>query len=435
MNKILLVTRREYITRVRKRSFIIMTIVSPLLIILFYGMIFYFSFNRDIGDTNKEVFVSDHSGLFKGRLKNSAGITFSYGELSGAEEKNLLSNPEYYGILVIPQIKADSAKGITFISHEQASLSTIDYIESQLEKELKDRNLHDNGIDNAIIEKINSTHVKVNSIKLTSTGLESSNAGASTALGFFGAIIIYIFILLYSVQIMRGVIEEKTNRIAEVIISSVKPFQLMMGKIIGIAMVGITQFVIWVVLIALLSGPVSSAVLNILHVPVESLQSATKAGAEAGDAGGLIAALGSFNYGMMISMFLFFFITGYLFYGSLFAAVGSAVDSETDTQQFMLPLTLPLVFALGLAQGVVMNAPNGNLAVWLSMIPFTSPIVMMVRVPFGVPVYQLILSMLCMIAGFLLTVWIAARVYRIGILIYGKKPSYREIWKWLWMSN
>jgi ABC-2 type transport system permease protein len=233
---------------------------------------------------------------------------------------------------------------------------------------------------------------------------------------------------------MRGVIEEKTNRIVEVIISSLKPFELMMGKIVGIALVGLTQFVIWIFIIFALGSAVSGLVLSSMNLPTEAGQAMQTTGAE-NDFSNILQALSGFNYVMIVTMFIFYFISGYLFYGSLFAAIGSAVDNETDTQQFMLPITLPLVFAFVLAQSVVTSNPNGILAFWLSIIPLTSPVVMMVRIPFGVPFWEVLISMAAMIVGFVFTVWLAGRIYRVGILMYGKKPSYKELGKWLFYKE
>jgi ABC-2 type transport system permease protein len=249
--------------------------------------------------------------------------------------------------------------------------------------------------------------------------------------------LIYIFIFLYGVQIMQGVIEEKTNRIVEVIVSSVKPFQLMMGKILGIAMVGLTQFAIWIILSLVLGGAVAGTVMSKIKAPQVQEQALKDAGIPATDnlAANILHDLASFDYAYLVAVFLFYFIGGYLFYGALFAAVGSAIDNETDKQQFMVPITLPLIFALILAQSAVISNPHGPVAFWLSMIPLTSPIVMMVRVPFQVPGWQLAVSMLSMIGGFLFTVWLAARIYRIGILMYGKKASYKELAKWLFIKG
>ncbi len=318
---------------------------------------------------------------------------------------------------------------------DQPSLSTVGYIESQLADVLKQRKLEGIGVSKAQIEEINDVNIQINTAKATDEGSESSSAAASSAIGFAAALLIYMFIFLYGVQVMRGVIEEKTNRIVEVIISSLKPFELMMGKIIGIALVGLTQFVIWIVLVTILGGGSSGLIASQMNISPEAQGALAQSGKAVSESGSFINALLSFNYTYLISVFLFYFTAGYLFYGALFAAIGSAVDNETDTQQFMLPVTMPLVLALVLAQSAVISNPNGAMAFWLSIIPFTSPVVMMVRMPFGVPTWELFLSMGCMILGFIATVWLAGRIYRIGILMYGKKPSYKEIGKWLFAKG
>ena len=438
MKKIWLVTKREYITRVKKKSFLVMTLLSPLLIVLFYGIIFYFSFNKDISDTSKKVLIVDESGNFENQLKNSKTISFVYTDIKKDEVEEVLKSDENYGIIFIPA-NTDSIKELEFLGKEQPSLNTLDYIESQFLSTIKNKKLSEKGIDKKILTQINSQKLNLKTIKYTEKGIEKGNSGVTTMIGFIGAFLIYLFIFLSGIQVMRGVIEEKTNRIVEVIISSVKPFQLMMGKIIGIAMVGLTQFLLWIILVSVLSGPVSGTVMNLMDVAPSEIAASQGANipenTNEGGVGGFINDLGNYNFTLILCMFLFYFISGYLFYGSLFAAIGSAVDNETDTQQFMFPMTMPLILAFVLAQSVVVNAPNGSIAVWLSMIPFTSPVVMMVRLPFGVPVWQILVSMLSMISGFIFTVWLAGRIYRIGILTFGKKPSYKEIWKWLFMNN
>ncbi len=428
-NKILLVIRREYLTRVRKKSFLIMTILAPLLIVLFYGLIIYFSLNRDIGDSLKKVYVSDQSGLFTGKIKSKSNLEFIYGNTVDEKgNQNLIKNLGFYAVLTIPPITVDSIRGVTLVAIDQPSMTTVNYIENEMKQVVKNFKLKQYGIDQEVIQDINKTSIHIGTAKITAHGLESSSATASTILGYVCAILIYFFIFLYGVQVMKGVIEEKTNRIVEVIISSLKPFELMMGKIVGIALVGLTQFFIWILIILVLGSIVSGT------MSFETAQALNEKGGES-DLVKILNDMKDFNYIMIATMFAFYFISGYLFYGSLFAAVGSAVDNETDTQQFMLPITLPLVFAFILAQTIVTSNPNGVLAFWLSVIPFTSPVVMMVRIPFGVPVWEVLVSMAMMVAGFVFTVWLAGRIYRVGILMYGKKPTYKELGKWLFYKG
>lgn len=434
MNKILLVIKREYLTRVRKKSFIIMTIAAPLLISAFYGIIIYFAINRDIGESEKRIYVADQSGAFMAKLTSKETIKFVYGPQP--DEKNtkiFLETENYYALLTLSD---SSLKKIDLIAIDQPSLTTVDYIENQLADVLKQRKLERIGVTPSQIEEVNDINIKISTAKATDKGDESSSAAANSAIGLVTALLIYMFIFLYGVQIMKGVIEEKVNRIVEVIISSIKPFELMMGKIIGIALVGLTQFIIWIGLATVLIGLCSFLMSSQMESSPEAINAAiSQTGQSVREPDSFLSALLGFNYVSLLAVFLFYFITGYLFYGALFAAIGSAVDNETDTQQFMLPVTMPLIFAIGLAQSVVINNPNGPMAFWLSIIPFTSPVVMMVRMPFGVPTWELFLSMGCMILGFMFTVWLAGRIYRIGILMYGKKPSYKEIGKWLFTKG
>jgi ABC-2 type transport system permease protein len=432
MHKIWLICKREYVTRVMKKSFLLMTLLSPLLIVVFYGFIFYFSFNKELADEQKTILVNDATGFFDNKLETSENIQFKYQAISLDSSKIALDSKNYYAILSIN--KQDDHYTYQLLSNEQPSLSTLSAISDKLEKVLKDKHLQSKGIEAGILKELNDISVQITTQKNTETGIEKGNSGATTIIGFIGAFLIYFFIFLYGVQVMKGVIEEKTNRIVEVIISSVKPFQLMLGKITGIAMVGFTQFSIWVILVTSLSGPVAALVMEMANIDPSAL---AKGGKEISMQGGNLELLSGFshiNIPLILSLFVFYFIGGYLFYGALFAAVGSAVDNETDTQQFMLPITLPLIFSIGIAQTVI-NAPGSQLAVWLSMIPFSSPIIMMIRLPFGVPTSEIIASMAFMIAGFLATTWFAGRIYRIGILTYGKKPSYQELFKWLFRKN
>ncbi len=437
LHKIFLVTQREFITRVRKKSFIVMTLAAPLLIVLFYGLIFYFAINKDIGASKKKIYVSDQSGNYIGKIKNSETLEFTFGYVTQEKEQQFLTDEDYYALLVIPNTSPDSLKKVSLYTKDQAGLSTVLYIEKQLENEVKNTLLKNNGIDASTLKTINQTSININTIKVTEKGLENGNVGASTVLGYIGAIMIYMFIFMYGVQIMRGVIEEKSNRIVEVIISSIKPFELMMGKITGIALVGITQFTIWIVLVSVFGSGVSGAIMSNMGIGADAQQAMAQGGqANAnGEISEVMEALINFNFVYFIGMFLFYFIGGYLFYGALFAAIGSAVDNETDTQQFMLPITMPLIFALVIAQSAITSDPNGTLAFWLSVIPFTSPVVMMVRLPFDVPTWQVIVSMISLVIGFIFTTWMAGRIYRIGILMYGKKPSYKLIAKWLFSKE
>jgi len=338
------------------------------------------------------------------------------------------------GFLYIPQLNLDNPQGIRLYSKSNASIDSKIAIESSMRKEIENIKFQRSGINQQVLENI-KTDISVGTTNLSDEGEKDNNAFVTSAAGYASAFLIYIFIFMYGVQIMRGVIEEKTNRIVEVIISSVKPFQLMMGKILGIAAVGLTQFLLWIILSSLVTSAIGSQFREKLAPPTtvaatgtsnaDMQDSKTKGVQEA------FRALENLNLPLILGSFIFYFLGGYLLYGALFGAVGAAVDNETDTQQFMLPITIPLVMTFVVAQTVIIKNPDGPVAFWMSVIPFTSPIAMMIRIPFGVPTYQLLLSMVLLVLGFIGTTWLAARIYRVGILMYGKKVSYKELSKWL----
>jgi ABC-2 type transport system permease protein len=319
-------------------------------------------------------------------------------------------------------------------SKKGISLEVQGTVERALKRAIEDKKLLDAGIDKQILKKI-ETSVSISTLNLSEEdGETGSNSKMATGVGFAAAFIIYLSIFIYGVQVMRGVIEEKTNRIVEVIISSIKPFQLMLGKILGIALVGLTQFLIWIIF----SSIIMTSVVSIAgkdKIQDERVQAAMESNMPAGGqvpnmVTNFESAIATINFPLILSCFLFYFLGGYLIYSALFAAIGAAADSETDTQQFMFPITIPLILSFVLAQFVIQN-PDGTMAFWLSMIPLTSPIIMMVRIPFGVPPLELIASMLLLIGGFLGITWVAARIYRVGILMYGKKVNYKELAKWV----
>ncbi|MDP3929521.1 MAG: ABC transporter permease, partial [Bacteroidota bacterium] len=322
MNKIWLICKREYLSRVMKKSFLLMTLLSPLLIVIFYGFIFYFSFNKDIAEELKIVLVNDASGLFEEKLEPSKNIEFKYQQLDIGSAKAELDAKSYYAVLSIS--KQDSAIQYQLLSNEQPSLSTLSAIENKLEKVLKDQHLQHKGIDAGILKELNAISVRIATQKNTQTGIEKGDSGATTIIGFIGAFLIYFFIFLYGVQVMKGVIEEKTNRIVEVIISSVKPFQLMLGKITGIAMVGFTQFFIWVLLVTLLSAPVSSLVMEMANIDPSAIAKGGKEISNSSASMGILSGFSQLNIPLILGLFIFYFMGGYLFYGALFAAVGSA---------------------------------------------------------------------------------------------------------------
>lgn len=440
MNKIWLVIQREYLTRVRKRSFLIMTILGPLLM----GAIFTTVFLLDRVDTEiKTIAVIDQTHIFRDKFKSNERIRFVYPDMSLDSARKNGKELGYFGVLFIPETDKLSAleKAVTFYSESQPGFDVISKVKFTLEKEINAYKYIEAGIDEKKLSTI-KTDVEIRTRDLQN---KETSTPLTSGLGFGGGLLIYLFIFIYGAMVMRGVLEEKTNRIVEVIISSVKPFQLMMGKIIGVAMVGLTQFLLWVVLTGVVYSVVSNFVQQDKTEQVKTIMQmqnmneqqidTTQIDLSKMDAGQkLTDVMESINFPLLIGMFIFYFLGGYLLYSALFAAIGAAVDSETDTQQFMLPVTIPLIIAYVAAASVI-NNPQGNVGLWFSLIPFTSPIVMMVRIPFGVPWEQVVLSMLLLIAGFIFTTWLAARIYRTGILMYGKKVSYKELWKWIRYHN
>ncbi|WGQ11907.1 ABC transporter permease [Pedobacter gandavensis] len=444
MNKILLIIQREYLSRVKKKSFIIMTLLTPILIAAFYGLIIYFSIEGVKGTHSKVAVVSENTALTE-KLTSNKNISYHYVDQSLNALKASFKKTDYDYILYIPAFELNKPQGIQLLGTKQAGLSLNGRISRDVENILRNQKLKASGISQTALDGLKTT-VNIDTKKISETGKEQdSSAGASTIIGTVAGILMFMFIMLYGIQVMRGVIEEKTSRIIEIMISSVKPFQLMMGKIIGIALVGLTQFILWIVLTASISTlavttlvgkdqlkqsstmsmkaadgtAVSSAAVDTVDSPVLSMQK----------------SLAGLDLTKIILVFIFFFIGGYLFYSALYAAIGSAVDSETETQQFMMPMMMPLFVGYALSLSVVANDPYGPIAFWLSIIPFTSPIAMVVRLPYGVPDWQLALSMLILIVGFIGTVWLASKIYRVGILMYGKKTSLKEMIKWFTYKN
>ncbi|MFZ4100980.1 MAG: ABC transporter permease [Sphingobacterium thalpophilum] len=429
MNKITLIIKREYFSRVKKKSFLVMTFLVPILIIGMYALIFALSLQG--GDNIPAVEVIDDSGIFNKGLEDKKSATFRKSELSLAEAKQKVIKNEDAFVLYIPK-NINSGGTIEMFSQKKAGLSVIGTIESQLNDQMRTKLLADAGIDVLTLDQI-KPKLAVVSKELTLEGEKDSSSGAAMAVGFAAAILIYMSLFIYGIQVMRGIIEEKTSRIVEVIISSVKPFQLMMGKIVGIGLVGLTQFLLWITLSLGLMTVASQIIFNGKMDQVKSEMPMNKQTAVVNnDSPGMdiINALQTVDWTYILPIFIIFFLGGYMLYSALFAAVGSAVESDTETQQFMLPITLPLLFTYIMSFSFIVNNPDSSLSFWLSIIPFTSPIAMMVRLPFGVPNWELALSIILLIAGFIFTTWVASRIYRVGILMYGKKVSFAELGKW-----
>jgi ABC-2 type transport system permease protein len=448
MNKISVIIKREYLTRVRKKSFIIMTILAPLLMAALITVPTLLMLNQE-QDYKKIAVIEDGSDLFKDVIKNTENLEFVYLENVKLDDlKDTFEQAGYYGILYISPEIINTPNAIQLLSKKQPPIGLLEHIESSLEKEIEKQKLMTYNIQNLDeIMKNVETKVSVQTKKVDDSGnVKDTSTGIAMALAYIGGFLMYMLVFIFGAQVMRGVIEEKTSRVVEVIVSSVKPVQLMMGKIVGIALVGLTQFMIWVFLTIAIAGILKSTLLektNLTEVTQnvsKSLMSEEQASAIETQQAEISPELAEFSklfdsamnqpWGLIIISFIFYFITGYLLYASIFAAIGSAVDNETETQQFMLPVTIPIILALMVAMGTMQN-PESSLSFWCSLIPLTSPIVMMARIPFGVPLWQIFLSMTLMIITFAAFVWMAAKIYRTGILMYGKKTSWKEMWKWL----
>ncbi len=452
MNKISVIINREYMTRVRKKSFIIMTILAPVLMAALIVVPTLLMLNGD-KDFKKIAVIEEGSDLFTNVIPDTKDTDYEY--LPGVKYDDLIKvydTAGYYGILWISPEVINTPNAIKLVSKKQPPIALLEHISGSLEKEIEKQKLlaYDiKDLDNIL--KDVKTNVSIQTIRIDDSGQQkNTSTGISMALAYIGGFLMYMLVFMFGSMVMRGVIEEKTSRVVEVIVSSVKPVQLMMGKIIGIALVGLTQFLIWVVLtmgiVAVVQGTIlkDKGINEIAQTIPQNIMEENQATMSAAQTEEMSADLQEFaklfdnamnqDWVLIILSFIFYFITGYLLYASIFAAIGSAVDNETETQQFMLPVTIPIILALMVAMGTMQN-PESSVAFWFSIIPFTSPIVMMARIPFGVPFWQLALSMFLMVVTFIGCVWMAAKVYRTGILMYGKKTSWKEMWKWLRYSG
>ena len=431
-----------------------MTILAPLLMAGIIIVPTLIMMNQS-GEFKKIAVVEDNSNLFKDVVKNTKDAQFVYLENTKVDDlKKTFEKEGYYGILYISPELVNTPNAVYLISKKQPPIGLLQYIENSLKKEIERQKLLAYKIENLDdIMKNVETSVNVQTKKLDEFGVEKgTSTGIAMALAYILGFLMYMLVFIFGAQVMRGVIEEKTSRVVEVIISSVKPIQLMMGKIIGIALVGLTQFLIWIFLTVGIVGVLKSTLLpktGVTEISQSMPQNMMAGNPQASPSTSAKAAemspqLAEFSkmfdsamnqpWVLIIVCFIFYFITGYLLYASVFAAIGSAVDNETETQQFMLPVTIPIILGLMVAMGTMQN-PESPLSFWCSMIPLTSPIVMMARIPFGVPGWQIVISMVLMLVTFGAFVWMAAKVYRTGILMYGKKTSWKEMWKWLRYSG
>ncbi|MFW6223066.1 MAG: ABC transporter permease [Bacteroidota bacterium] len=460
LSKILIIIRREFLTRIRRRSFIIMSILGPM---LFAGILILPTWLMSVESKEvKRIAVIDSTHIFQQTIPETKYLKFDY--LEGVKLKEIKKNfdkTNYYAVLYITHIVHYSPQSIQLYSDKQPSMSVVMHISNAIEKKIERQKLASHNIENInnILRSV-KTDINIQTIRWTDAGEEKESHPALVAgVSYFSGFLIYIFIFMFGAQVMRSVIEEKTSRIVEIIISSVRPFQLMMGKIIGVALAGLTQFILWIFLTIFIFSSIQNALIpdvqsinNTRQPPVSVLsnQKPDNAGQEqtytssssalpeeysvqnpfVAEFRNILNSARAINFTVMISMFLFYFLGGYLLYSSLFAAVGSLIDNETDTQQFMLPVTIPLVAAIIVMLNAFQN-PESSITFWFSVIPFTSPIIMMARIPYGVPYPELILSMSLLVLTFIFTTWISGRIYRTAILVYGKKIRFNDVLRWL----
>ena len=434
MNKILLIIKREYTTRIRNKTFILSTILTPLFFIALIGATTYFSHNNS---EELSIGVYDESGLFVSGLKSNENIHYT-SVPKPVYDSFVAKAPvaAYNGVLHIPDIDVEHPEGIEYISEKQLGIFSQAKVNDDLNDVLEQERMVRANIDTARLAAIKDNEISISQKLISEDESKSADAGISSAIGYISGLLIYMLMFIYGTMVMRGIMEEKVSRVAEVMVSSVKPFQLMMGKIIGIGAVGLTQFIIWIVLFVIGTTIFGSAMSGHEMQQLSDAQAQSKAIAMAGVMKDVTSQI---NVPLLIGAFLFYFIFGYLFYASLFAAVGSAVNEDPqDAQAMMFPITIPIIFSI-IVMTRAIGDPTGSLAVWCSIIPFTSPIIMMARLPFGFPGtvawWELALSVICMVGGFLFTTWLSAKIYRTGILMYGKKASWKDMMQWVFRKS
>ncbi len=438
MNKTWLVAKREFLSRVQKKTFLLTTILLPLVIFGFYGLIIYFTVKST---DDFKVAVVDKANIFGGRIAGKEDINFVFLTNESTESlKAKVAKKEFDGYVIVDSnYNASSNDSLVFVSGKTVGLMTRSDIQKRINNALENQRLLSSlNISKKTLDSLQ----RGNEIKfstLDGKAEDDKKASASLIVGYISGFLIYIILFIYGTMVMRGVMEEKTTRIAEVIISSVKPFQLMMGKITGIGAVGLVQFLIWICITLFLRVLLPLLIPGMAEVTQPGAAQALETAKSSGALNQIMSSLGGLNIGLIVCCFVFYFLGGYLLYSSLFAAVGSVVNEDPqEAQSLLLPITMPIIFSIVIMQSAV-NNPTGGLAVFGSLFPLTSPIVMMARIPFGVPgtvpYWQLIVSMALLVGGFLSTTWLSAKIYRVGILMYGKKVSWKEMSKWAFRKS
>ena len=417
MKNIILIAKREFFTQVKKKSFVILTLLTPLLIIVFGGVV---SLMFQANETQMQISVIDKSGLFKDRLKSDQNIryVFSSEETEKSLIKALETTEEMNGVMIIPKKEIHELENsIEILTNKNLSNEARRNIAGNISEIIKAEKINALGISTVQIEDLNKgVNLHVVNVLEKEKKQDSFLVGVKSGLSMFLMYCVFTFIMMYGIRVMRSVLEEKNNRVVEILISSVKPFELMMGKILGVTGVALVQFGVWVVMIFASVMTLGSSNVGMVSGVAEVQM--------------VLSALSQINYGLILFVFVIYFLLGYLFYSAMYAAIGSAVDNETETQQFTLFAILPMM--LGFYGSItIMNNPDGPMSFWLSMIPFTSPIAMLARIPFDVPVWELVLSIGILLVSTLGMVFIASKIYRVGILMYGNKVTLKELWKWM----
>ncbi len=433
MNKISLVAKREFLTRVRKKTFLLTTILLPLLFFGFYALIIYFSVSTD---EKFNIAVNDDANIFKGKIEGDENVHFNFVQHQTQQTlKTEIEQGKYDGYAIVPA-NANILDTVTIpiVTENSVGIMSRGKIEDKINGALEQQRLLALNISKSQLDSAKKT-ANIPFSNLKGKNNSDDEQGLSAAVGYISGFLIYIVLFIYGTMVMRGVMEEKVSRIAEVIVSSIKPFQLMMGKILGIGAVGLVQFIIWIILMISLNFLLPVLFPHLVQqMHSSSMEPGSMQAADAMRNSGFLHSLGGVNFPLIIACFIFYFIGGYLLYSSLFACVGCAVNEDPqDAQSLMLPITMPIIFGIVIMSKAV-NEPTSGLAVFGSLFPLFSPIVMMARIAHGVgdvvPLWQLIASIVFLILGFLGTTWFAAKVYRTGILMYGKKPTWKELWKW-----
>ena len=416
-------------SRVKKKSFLLATILVPLIFPAVIGVMVYVKMQEEQNKEQEVVYLLNESDVVKFEDSESYQYVKVEGPLDSA--KSEFSKSDAFALIYVPSITIEDPTGIAFYAKTSPGVTLVRGFERNIEAQIRDKKLTIAGLTDEQLDQL-KTDVSIASFNITESGDEKkSDANSTFWISYVMGFLIYIFLFAYGSQVMQGVIEEKSSKIVEVIVSTVRPFQMMVGKVVGVASVGIVQFVIWM----LLMGVIWTIAGSLLGIDPSQAQMADLPEGQQVQSNEILEIISDVNWTQIILLFLFYFLGGYLLYGALFAAVGSAVDTPADAQQFMMPIMLPIIIALMGLFMFVFEDPDGGASFWLSIIPFTSPIVMMGRIGFGVPAWELALSMVLLIAGFVFTLWLAGRIYRIGILMHGTKVNYKVLAKWFMMKN